>query len=197
MEQLIEFPAAAHGMFDAPLDSKGYCFCYQHDIDMYGYGPYGFYTERAETLLKKTFPSLKYWDAGRETLLDVEYPYAAGVYFFKNQPYLEALEKELQVYERALKTYSLRARYKKSEHAMEPIKPDIFMVSRENMLPANFIAKLLEQNCIFLLVYSLTPYTGQTIVLFDPVIRDRIHLSASHEHIPCLILDSVDQVKPW
>lgn len=198
-EQIIEFPISSCEMFDGPFDGKaGFCISYQYDMDSQGYGPYGFRTESARRLLRKMFSSLLYWDSRRKKLVNVEYPLGAGLYFFMHQNYAEELKVSLQVYEKAYKLWELRAKYKKNEGGLaEPIKPEIFTVSNKHRISAAFINQLLKEGCRFLLMYSLIPYSGQTMALFERSLSLELRTLAEHECVPYQVFSSFDELKPW
>jgi hypothetical protein len=199
MEQIIEFPISQQDMFDGVWgDHNGYCVCYQHDIDSYGYGPYGFDTAKANRWLKKTFPPLVYWDSERQKFIDVEVPKGRGIYFFKDQSYIEKIQQELLDYERAKKSKLLRAKYKKMEDVgAELSMPAILTVSNGALFPVSFLNTLLSDQCVFFILYSLIPYTGQAIVAFDSVVHKSMKKNAEIEGIFYLVVETIDQIKPW
>lgn len=199
MDQFIEFPIVSEGMFTEPLDLRsGYCLCYQHDTDIYGYGPYGFDTDTANRVLTQALPPLLYWNATQQKLIEAISLSGSGIYFYKNQQYLQILEKELLEYDRAEKSYALRARYNRLRDPFgRPAIPEILKITSKNVLPASFIKKLLADHTSFLIVYSLMPYNGQTLALFDSTIRERIKTLVSSEDIHYRVLESIDELKPW
>ncbi|MFK3795295.1 hypothetical protein [Pseudomonas sp. NPDC088444] len=199
MEQIIEFPIAYEDMFNgAAVAREGYCICYQHGVDNFGYGPYGFDTKKASVWLKQTFPALVYWQSDRQEFIDVDVPVGRGLYLLKDQPYVRKTSQELAAYKREQKRRALRLRYKGEleDSGNGPI-PAILMVSGERLFPTDFLAVLLEEMCSFFIYYSLIPYTGQTIVSFDFAMREKMKETAAVEGTLYQRIGSIDQVKPW
>ncbi|MGH8418853.1 MAG: hypothetical protein ACRER8_16475 [Pseudomonas sp.] len=198
-EQIIEFPILPKDMFDGPLDpNEGFCISYQYDVDTYGYGPYGFRTKKASRLLKEMFPSIVYWDVSRMKLVGAEVPLGAGIYFFKNQKYIHEVEAALRDYEKAHKLWGLRSRYKKIEEiGSAPVKPSLLNVSNRQILSADVINELLQEKCKFFILYSLIPYAGQSLALFDKALSVRFRMLAARESVPYQVMNSADELKPW
>jgi hypothetical protein len=198
-EKIIEFPLCSGDMFDSPLNNEvGFCISYQYDMDLYGFGPYGFCTQKANKLLGEVFSSAVYWHVSRAEMVDVAFPLGAGLYFFNNQKYVDELKVVLTDYEKAYKLWTLRSRYRKNEDVgAEPVKPSIFTVSDGSKFSSAFLSELLQEKCRFFIVFSLTPYDGQTLALFDRDFSVRIRAAAHREGITYQVLDSADDLKPW
>ena len=198
-DQIIEFPISPSEMFEGAIDqNNGYCISYQYDMDENGYGPYGFRTERVIKLLREILcPALR-WDASRKRLVEMSFPLSAGVYFFENQLYVEELEVALRDYERFCKLLSLKLKYKKSQQVeIGPVEPSIFMVSSERKMSAALVNELLRNKCRFFIVYSMMPYTGQTLVFFNERQGKSLKELAVRESVSYVAIASIDDVRPW
>jgi hypothetical protein len=93
MERIIEFPLENYQIYGSELQpeisKQGYCFCYQHDVNESGYGPYGFSTKTAKTLLDEVFEPVRIWYDSRKILINAEMQdIGGGLLFLKDQPYL-------------------------------------------------------------------------------------------------------------
>lgn len=198
-EQIIEFPTLPPEMLDGPVDPHdGCCVTYQYDIDAHGYGPYGFRTERINKILKESFPSLIYWDANQAKLVDADTPLVAGVYFSKSQEYVCEAELSLRNYEKAYKLWVLRSRYNKNRHDNNaPPKPNLMKITTDRIIPSACINYFIQQKCEFFIIYSLFPYGGQSLALFDKSLSLRLRLLAERELVPYRVVNSDDELKPW
>jgi hypothetical protein len=157
-----------------PAKGQGYCVCYQHDVNEYGYGPYGFRSEAARNLLSHVFEPLIYWDDSRRKMFDVRMPNGGGLYFYKHQPFLEQLENEVSNYQKAIKLQSLRDRYGKlSAGAPVSKKPLVYDAYEGGKIRVAVISDLLKANYKFFFIYPDLNLGDEVFVFFDSSMRKK------------------------
>lgn len=199
MELTIEFPAEQDEIFTQPSHlPRGFCICYQHDVNESGYGPYGFHTAKSKTLLKRALGPLIYWNSERGQLVDVDIPRADGIYFFKDQSYVLKIKEEVLTYQKFQALQALRDRYKKTSIlTSSSAKPVLLDVAQGQKISGAAISKILESNCSFLISYSRITEIGQILVFFDTSLREQIREIAEDEGINYKTERSIDDLKAW
>jgi hypothetical protein len=203
MERIIEFPQRNYQIYGSELQPKiskqGYCFCYQHDVNESGYGPYGFRTATAKTILDEVFEPVSLWDDSRKVLIDAEIQdIGGGLLFLKDQPYLIQLEQELSQYRQAVTLYTLRKRYgKASAGEFPPEEHFLYSAYRKGAIQPAVISRLLEENCTFFYGYSDMNLVGTVFIFFDPIFREKMKSSAEHLNIHYWLAKSFNELASW
>ncbi|WP_268800689.1 hypothetical protein [Pseudomonas huanghezhanensis] len=202
MERLIEFPLASEYItstqLTSPVLAQGYCVCYQHDVNEYGYGPYGFRSEAAKNLISNVFEQMEFWCEHRGKMFNSRIPNGAGVYFYQDQLYVTKLENDLAKHQRKVALHALRDRYGRSspnESACE--KPLLLSVYENGKIRVDAISVLIKEDCAFFLIYHDLNLGGDVFIFFDPSIRDKIKNYSKHNHINYAVVDSIDMLNDW
>ncbi|WP_268800688.1 hypothetical protein [Pseudomonas huanghezhanensis] len=202
MERIIEYPFEQNYGVEVsstePALPEGYCVCYQYDVNSDGYGPYGFETDTAKTLLSKIFEPLVYWNNIREKLIDATIPQGSGLFFNKDQLYVKELEHELSSYQQAEAIRNLRQKYgkdadEKRTHAM----PLLQSISKDGKAPRSLISNLIANKCAFFLGDLEINTGGLQLTFFDIAAKERIKHHAKSMRIDYCVLKSKQELKVW
>lgn len=199
MEQIIEFPIEQGDIFtEQPLLPRGYCLCYQYNVDQHGYGPYGFNTATATNFLRTLFPDLLHWEPERQILESLPVPTQEGVYFSKTQPHTLALKEELEDYQKKIKIESLREKYKKNDTpTAQIIKPTLINLTEHQKIPAQIISTFITHEHFFLINYFFMSNARNTLIFFNKNIPATAKKIAESMNLRYLTLDSMNELKPW
>lgn len=202
MERIIEYPRQKNYVVDIsstePVLPEGYCICYQYDVNPEGYGPYGFETDTAKTLPRKTFEPLLYWNNTRQKLVEASTPQGSGLFFKKNQMYVKALEHELSEYHQAMVIKNLRIKYGKDVDEKEiHITPLLKSISKEGRIPPLVISNLIANGCEFFLGNIEVNTGGLHLVFFDIEIKENIRFHAKAMNVDYCVFETIEELKVW
>lgn len=198
MERIIEFPLDHKSVFGGELKMfPGFSVCYQYDVTEHGFGPYGFATLQAKTLVEKVFNPLVYWDAERQKLDEVAFPYRAGIYFLENQNCLSELARDLSMYRQRTLISALRAKRGESKMPVSDEEPLLLRVVKAGKIQPNVIKELVRGGYTFIILHSYSTEAGKTFVFFDSWIREKILDFSKANNICYSVCSSIDDLTSW
>lgn len=202
MERIIEYPLQQNCVVEIsttdPALPEGYCICYQYDVTPDGYGPYGFETEKAKTLLHQIFEPLIYWNNTRQKLIDTTIPQGSGLFLKKDQVYVKYLEYELSNYYQKTAIRKLREKYKKHTSAKTTYTaPLLQSISQDGKIPASVISNLIENECEFFLGEIEINTGGLHLAFFDVATKEKIKIHAKAIGVDYHVLKSIEELKAW
>jgi hypothetical protein len=202
MERIIEFPFDQWGFLEAFIEEselpQAYCVCYQYDVNVSGYGPYGFDTEKSKALLAEALEPLVFWNKTRHQFLNALTPNGSGLFFPKGQPSVAAMEREVKSYNRAMDMQKLRRRYgKETEEKNPPVKPLIMQLVENGKISLPAISKLIVGGVDLFIGYMDMNTGGLQLIFFDRKAVDKIKNYASIISVDYCLFESRKDLKPW
>lgn len=202
MERIIEYPLEKNYVVEIsstePALPEGYCICYQYNVNPDGYGPYGFDTAMAKTLLTSIFEPLLYWNNTRQKLLDAKIPLGNGLFLIKDQIYAKELEYELSSYHQAEAIKNLRRKYRKeTDEKSILVKPLLQSISEDGKIPASVISSLVANKCEFFLGKIEINTGGLHLAFFDVATKEKIKFHAKAMGVDYCALKSIEELKAW
>jgi hypothetical protein len=197
MERIIKFPFPKYkSCFDNEdlLQKSPFCLCYQYNLNKdHQYGPYGFDTEKAQLILRRSFLKLYFWDEVKRDILKTQVNILRrGIYFYDNEDYIEQERKSIS-------SYFIQKRKNEILRKNEPIEsiPFLLKVSNNNKFSVNFLNQLINENINFFIVDYFTPEAGNSLIFFNNSILKRIMLLAKQESVNFDDVESIDNLKAW
>lgn len=193
-ERLIKIPIPNFNeIIEIKKDSEAFCLCYQFNVDDYGYGPYGFDTDKAKDLLKVLFSEIYYYDNQvkglvKKTVLDSE-----GLYFFKRW---EKLKSDLNSYKLTIKKNEILARKGLAVEVLNE-KPELYDVYENGKLSSRVLNELSRQGCEFFIVNNYMPQGGKCLIFTDSSCLDKVKSIAKDLEIQFDSFPSIDSLKAW
>lgn len=202
MERIIEYPLQQNCVVEIsptePALPEGYCICYQYDVSPDGYGPYGFETDTAKTLLHQIFEPLIYWNNTRQKLIDTTIPLGSGLFLKKDQIYVKYLEYELSNHYQTTAIRNLRKKYKKDTSVKTThTTPLLQSISQDGKIPASAISNLIANECEFFLGKIEINTGGLHLAFFDVATKEKIKLHAKAMGVDYYVLKSIEELKVW
>ena len=196
MERIIKFSVPEYGkIFDCRMELKcnPYCICYQYNIDN-KYGPYGFNTKKSAQFIKNVFGEVLSWDAEKYQLYKTSY--RQGLNFYGNLDGILYLYEKSKSYQKATKKNELLKRYNKPIQPL-PEKPLVLDISDEGVYKSAIINKLKETGISIFIGVSYAPEAGESLILFDENLTEKIKHVAYMIDIDFVEVHSIDDLKPW
>ena len=199
-EKLIIFPVPNwNRIISSDLDSMAYCICYQYNIDLNGFGAYGFNTEKAEKIISNTFPNLMFLEKDSKdfvSLKDTKIIQQFGIYLYGNSAKLESLKIELKNYYIEKKKNEIK--FKKSLIPIFlPIEPLIMSLVNKDQTQSYTIKKLVNSNIGLIFCHHYMPEAGLTLIMFEKKILLELKKNATHNKVNFVELSSIDEMKAW
>nr|WP_033762173.1 hypothetical protein [Pantoea agglomerans] len=193
-ERLIKIPVPNFNeIIEIKKDSEAFCLCYQFNVDDYGYGPYGFDTDKAKDLLKVLFSEIYYYDNQvrgfvKKTVLDSE-----GLYFFKRW---EKLKSDLDSYKLTIKKNEILARKGVAVEVLNE-KPELYDVYENGKLSSRVLNDLSRLGCEFFIVNNYMPQGGKCLIFTDSSCLNKVKSLAKDLEIKFDSFPSIDSLKAW
>jgi len=193
-ERLIKIPIPNFNeIIEIKKDSEAFCLCYQFNVDDYGYGPYGFDTDKAKDLLKVLFSEIYYYDNQvrglvKKTVLDSE-----GLYFFKRW---EKLKSDLDSYKLTIKKNEILARKGVAVEVLNE-KPELYDVYENGKLSSRVLNDLSRLGCEFFIVNNYMPQGGKCLIFTDSSCLNKVKSLAKDLEIKFDSFPSIDSLKAW
>ena len=199
-EKLIIFPVPNwNRIISSDLDSMAYCICYQYNIDLNGFGAYGFNTEKAEKIISNTFPNLMFLEKDSKdfvSLKDTKIIQQFGIYLYGNSAKLESLKIELKNYYIEKKKNEIK--FKKSLIPIFlPIEPLIMSLVNKDQTQSYTIKKLVNSNIGLIFCHHYMPEAGLTLIMFERKILLEFKKNATYYKVNFVELSSIDEMKAW
>ena len=199
-EKLIIFPVPNwNRIISSDLDSMAYCICYQYNIDLNGFGAYGFNTEKAEKIISNTFPNLMFLEKDSKdfvSLKDTKIIQQFGIYLYGNSAKLESLKIELKNYYIEKKKNEIK--FKKSLIPIFlPIEPLIMSLVNKDQTQSYTIKKLVNSNIGLIFCHHYMPEAGLTLIMFERKILLELKKNATYYKVNFVELSSIDEMKAW
>ena len=199
-EKLIIFPVPNwNRIISSDLDSMAYCICYQYNIDLNGFGAYGFNTEKAEKIISNTFPNLMFLEKDSKdfvSLKDTKIIQQFGIYLYGNSAKLESLKIELKNYYIEKKKNEIK--FKKSLAPISlPTEPLIMSLVNKDQTQSYTIKKLVNSNIGLIFCHHYMPESGLTLIMFEKKILLELKKNATHNKVNFVELSSIDEMKAW
>ena len=191
-ERLIKIPVPNFNeIIEIKKDSEAFCLCYQFNVDDYGYGPYGFDTDKAKDLLKVLFSEIYYYDNQvrglvKKTVLDSE-----GLYFFKRW---EKLKSDLDSYKLTIKKNEILARKGVAVEVLNE-KPELYDVYENGKLSSRVLNDLSRLGCEFFIVNNYMPQGGKCLIFTDSSCLNKVKSLAKDLEIKFDSFPSIDSLK--
>jgi len=200
MERIIKLSLPKYkATFDCTenLKHQPYCICYQYDVCENGCGPYNFATEKAHQLIQDVFEDVYFWDTQKLKLRKVG-RFPRGLSFYGELSGIETFQKEGVVYLSMEKKNTLLSKRNKAiqELPKKPLILDLFD-SEKRMYSSSVINELIERKTTFFINEFYTPEAGNTLILFDDSLIEKIKQSAYENGIDFLEVETIDDLKPW
>ncbi len=193
-ERLIKIPVPNFNeIIEIKKDSEAFCLCYQFNVDDYGYGPYGFDTDKAKDLLKVLFSEIYYYDNQvrglvKKTVLDSE-----GLYFFKRW---EKLKSDLDSYKLTIKKNEILARKGVAVEVLNE-KPELYDVYENGKLSSRVLNDLSRLGCEFFIVNNYMPQGGKCLIFTDSSCLNKVKSLAKDLEIKFDSFPSIDSLRAW
>jgi len=193
-ERLIKIPVPNFNeIIEIKKDSEAFCLCYQFNIDDYGYGPYGFDTDKAKDLLKVLFSEIYYYDNQvrglvKKTVLDSE-----GLYFYKRW---EKLKSDLDSYKLTIKKNEILARKGVAVEVLNE-KPELYDVYENGKLSSRVLNDLSRLGCEFFIVNNYMPQGGKCLIFTDSSCLNKVKSLAKYLEIKFDSFPSIDSLRAW
>ena len=193
-ERLIKIPVPNFNeIIEIKKDSEAFCLCYQFNVDDYGYGPYGFDTDKAKDLLKVLFSEIYYYDNQvrglvKKTVLDSE-----GLYFYKRW---EKLKSDLDSYKLTIKKNEILARKGVAVEVLNE-KPELYDVYENGKLSSRVLNDLSRLGCEFFIVNNYMPQGGKCLIFTDSSCLNKVKSLAKDLEIKFDSFPSIDSLKAW
>lgn len=198
MERLIKFPLPEYcNCFDSVqnLIRIPYCLCYQYDIDNNGYGPYGFKTFKAKSILEKVFNNLYYWNNNQI----IEYnslDFRSGLYFYNEPDWVKLKIKEISSYHIKVKKDILLRKKNGTALLVQTSPPHLIRVY-DGLFKTDILNELLISNINFFISIFFTPEAGQSFIFFDHTLLSEILQIAKENGISLTDISSIEKLAPW
>ncbi|MCD2359040.1 hypothetical protein LQK91_21850 [Pantoea sp. MHSD4] len=193
-ERLIKIPVPNFNeIIEIKKDSEAFCLCYQFNVDDYGYGPYGFDTDKAKDLLKVLFSEIYYYDNQvrglvKKTVLDSE-----GLYFYKRW---EKLKSDLDSYKLTIKKNEILARKGVAVEVLNE-KPELYDVYENGKLSSRVLNDLSRLGCEFFIVNNYMPQGGKCLIFTDSSCLNKVKSLAKDLEIKFDSFPSIDSLRAW
>lgn len=175
---------------------KPYCLCYQYNVDVNGYGPYGFCTQNAQEIIKDIFGLLYYWRVDKSELVFRDMPTEAGIYFYGDPSYIERLQGQVNKYRSMQRKNEMLERKGIPTSPLPPL-PLLFTLSDSFFFDGVSLDRLVRESNKFFIRHFYTPEAGEVLILFDDDILDRIKIVTDHRQIDLLEVDSINKLNSW
>jgi len=201
MERIIEFPIPDWDevfVGDTDLKYKARCICYQTNVDKMGYGPYGFITDKAESIIFCLFKELFYFDWESRVLrknssVSVR---MKGLYIGGNAIKNQELEQKLISYNASELKNSLR-RKKGLPVIFSNEAPIILGTYQGELIDAGVVNQLICEGYFCLVVKYYAPQAGQSLVLFEDKDFEKLKVYAQDVSIDYHTASSIDDLRAW
>lgn len=197
MERIIKFPLPKYKSCfsgEATLNKEPYCLCYQFNINKHdGYGPYGFETEKSQLILKRSLGEIYTWDVSKKNLIKLPVSnMKQGIYIYENSETIGLLNKEVL-------SYLINERKKSIGLGNIPMssKPPLLDIVDNNQYRVSSLNQLIDRGIRFFIVSFFTPEAGNSLILFDDNLLDRIKENALQESVNVDEINSIDVLKAW
>ncbi|ANI30570.1 hypothetical protein PL78_12130 [Yersinia entomophaga] len=200
-ERLIKFPVPDwNRVISSDLDSIAYCLCYQYDVDINNYGPYGFTTSTSLKIINDTFPNMYFYkNADNSTnvkLISVGNVKNKGAYLYGSNEKIEHLSVELDKYQIIEKKNEIKMR-KSLSLDPPPAKPLISNLSNNHGYESDVIKKIISFGCGFFIYHHYMPEAGDSFILFDRELVSSLKNCALNYGIEFLEVSSINDMKSW
>lgn len=198
-EKLIKFPVPDwNRMINSDLDSIAYCVCYQYNIDSNGFGPYGFNTDNAEKIIKKSFSNLMYLENNNDRFLlkYVENIQQSGIYLYGEKENLDLVYAELIKYYLEKKKNEIKLKKLLPQTSL-PSKPLLLNLIDNDKYKSEVITKMLYSGCKIIICHHYMPEAWQTLILFDQDILSKLKKYTSYYRVQFVEVSSIDKLKAW
>lgn len=195
MEQIIIFPLPHTDYLEiSPALETGFSVCYQYGVDAFGFGPYGFNTEKAEEFLARLLGKVIYWNPKSETFIERPIIRRKGLYFSEGNSEYAFQKNALLKYKMQQKKKELQGK-KFSDAPLD--RPTILSCVSDRELKTSYIEHLQKSKELFFMHTFFTPQAGDTLLFFDGNLLKRINRIAEDLEIPILMLKSENLLKDW
>lgn len=198
-ERVIKFPLPD---WNEPFISNGdlevCCFCYQHDFDQNGFGPYGFNTENGRKIINEVFNDDLYYlnKLDVEKVAKNQLLKRKGVYVYSRHAPVVDLYCIFENYKKNLLKNEIKKR-KSLPLSPEPIKPAILKLMEGDRFYSEDIKEILSMGYGVFIINHYMPEAGDTFVFFDDALCLLFERYAMKLNVGFLVVDSINKLNPW